>query len=401
MLHQAFLEVVDFPVGAQPVGLRAVALDALHQHAAVPGAVEDGELPTGGNVPPEAPQVGVGQLLLGRRGDGDDAVLARIQRLGDPADGAALACRVVAFEYRHQRMLAHALVVHERRQARLLVGQLGLVGVLLQRLAQVQAFQQTAGAQAGGHRHGMRRRTRPACRFQGRAQALQKNLAHRHVAVIAVAAVHHVPGRIVPAAAADDVLGMPHHLVVGLALLPVQRAEFPAVQRIVGQALQACFHLRAGQVEPELEDQRALVAQHALQALRALDRLIELGVVDLVLDPRLQHLAVPVAEEDAGAPLGRQLPPVAPGRRPGQLLVALHIEGGHLDEARIHPFGEPLDRIPLAGALDAIDQDDHREIRLLAQLVLDFQQGLAQRGQFGFVGFLVDGVADFGGFEHG
>ena len=101
-------------------------------------------------------------------------------------------------------------------------------------------------------------------------------------------------------------LTVPHELVVDLGLLPVERTQAPAGQRVAFQFLEATLHLFLGQVEPELEDQCAFIAEHLLQALGAVDRLVQAWVLDLAMDPALQHLAVPVAEEHAGAPLGRQ-----------------------------------------------------------------------------------------------
>ncbi|MNN31684.1 hypothetical protein D3C81_1453810 [compost metagenome] len=114
----------------------------------------------------------------------------------------------------------------------------------------------------------------------------------------------------------------------------------------------------------------------------------------------MQHLAVPVAEEDADPSLGRQLAPEAPLGRTGKLLVAGLEEALHVDQPRVHPLVEQLDRLALAGALDAVEQHDQRKARLLAQLELRLEQRLAQFGHRGVVGFLVDLVADFGGFEH-
>src|SRR5208337_3808720 len=54
------LEVVDLVVSPFPVALAAKALDALHQHAAVPGAVEDRDMPRLGNAPPKTPEIMMG-----------------------------------------------------------------------------------------------------------------------------------------------------------------------------------------------------------------------------------------------------------------------------------------------------------------------------------------------------
>jgi hypothetical protein len=110
VLHQRVLEVVDLAVGAHPVGFAAEAFDAFDQHAAVPGAVEERKAAAPRQAAPEAPQVGLGALFFGGRGHRDVGVLARIQRTGDAADGAALAGAVVAFEHRHHRQPLEARV---------------------------------------------------------------------------------------------------------------------------------------------------------------------------------------------------------------------------------------------------------------------------------------------------
>ncbi|MNZ37146.1 hypothetical protein D3C78_545880 [compost metagenome] len=235
---------------------------------------------------------------------------------------------------------------------------------------------------------------------QCRLQAFQQDATYRQAAVVRVDALDDMPRRVVTAGAAQHALTKAHETVVGLRLLPVQRADLPAVQRVILERFQPRLHLLLGQVEPELDDQRAFVAQHLLQPLGAGDGLVEHGILEHPVHPPLQHLAVPVAEEHAHPPLRWQGPPVAPGRRAGQLFVGLLVEGEHIDHARVHPLVEQLDRLALAGAFDAVDQHDHREARLLLEFVLGFEQGLAQSGYLGVVSLLVDAVADFGGFEH-
>ncbi len=328
-------------------------------------------------------------------------VLARVQRVGDTADGAALAGRVVALEHRDQRMLAEALVADQPGQARLLGGELLLVGVLVQVLAQVQGVQQATVVQARHQRCGVRLALGALLGGQRGLQPFEEDAADGQGAVALVRAFHHVPGRVVPAGAAQHALAVMHEAVVDLALLPVQRTELPAVLRILLQRLETLLQLFLGEMEPELEEQRAFVAEHALEAFGGIDGLVQLGLLDMPLDPRVEHLAVPVAEEDTGPPLGRQAPPEAPLRRPLQFLVGGTEEALHLDQARVHPLVEELDRLALAGALDAVDQDDHREARLLLELELRLEQRFAQLDDGLLVGVLVDAVANFRGFEHG
>src|SRR6185437_6082217 len=53
--HEGVLEVDDLAVGPHPVRLGGEAFDALDEHAAVPAAVEQGEVPAPRDGAPEAP----------------------------------------------------------------------------------------------------------------------------------------------------------------------------------------------------------------------------------------------------------------------------------------------------------------------------------------------------------
>ena len=75
---QLALELVDLAVGAHPLGLGRKALHALDQHAPVPRAVEQRNLPGFGQAAPEAVQVVALFVVAGGRGDGMDHVAARV-----------------------------------------------------------------------------------------------------------------------------------------------------------------------------------------------------------------------------------------------------------------------------------------------------------------------------------
>src|SRR6476659_978200 len=90
-LGELLLELVDLAVGAHPVELGAELLHALHQHAPVPGAVEDRRLAVSRDVAPEAPQVRLRAFFVGRRGHRDHSEEARVHGLREAPDGAALA----------------------------------------------------------------------------------------------------------------------------------------------------------------------------------------------------------------------------------------------------------------------------------------------------------------------
>ena len=324
-----------------------------------------------------------------------------VQGGGHAPDRAALARRIVAFKHRHQRVTAHAFIAHQPGQTRLLGNQLLLVIVFVQTMGHVQTIEQALAVyrvRQRRHRDGVR------LDFGGIdccLQAFEQDFAHRQAAVIRVHAFNDVPRGEVAAGATNHPLTEMHHLVVGFGLLPVQRADAPAVQRIVLQGFEPGFHLFFRQVKPELQYHRAFIAEQFFQPFSAIDCLIEHRVLELTMHAPLQHLAVPVAEKHPHSPLGRQLTPIAPGRRVRQFFIGLGVEGAHFDQSRVHPLAQQLDGFALASPFDAVDQHNHRRTFLLMQLVLRFEQGLTQRGHFVVVSFFVDDMANFSGFEHG
>ncbi len=93
------LELSDLLVGLLPLALGHVAFHPLHQDPPVPRAVENGELPFGRQLLPEAPHPGIVLLdLVGGR-DGVDLEPARVERLSEPVDQVALAGSVPALQH--------------------------------------------------------------------------------------------------------------------------------------------------------------------------------------------------------------------------------------------------------------------------------------------------------------
>ena len=398
--HELLLEVVDLAVGAHPVVLGAQALDALDQHAPVPGAVEDGDAPVGRQPPPEPPQVGLGQFLVSRRGDGVHLVLARVERAGDAADGAALAGGVHALERDQHRQLAEALVAREQVEPALPFFELVLVFVLGQRLRQVERAQQLAVVERVRRQRGGGRARRRGLRIQSPAQRFEHDAPGGQPAIARVGALDHDPRRVGGAGLAQRAFAHLVELVVQPEMLPVALGHAPARLRVLLQCLQALLLALLGEVEPELEDERALVGEHLLEAHVLFHRLVERGVAGLAVGARQNRLRVPRAEEDANAALGRQLAPEVRHRRVPALVLGRLGQGVGGDVARVHPFLEQVDGLALAGAVHAVDEDEHGKARRVEQLVLRPEQRLAQLRQLALVGALVDRVAKLGGFEH-
>ena len=67
-----------------------------------------------------------------------------------------------------------------------------------------------------------------------------------------------------------------------------------------------------------------------------------------------------------------------------------------MNQPRVQPLVDLVQRLATAGTIHAVDQDQHRAIGTLLQLVLRIQQGLTQRRLLGLVGVLVDNVTELG-----
>ena len=138
------LELVDLVVGPLPVGLAAKSFHPLDQHAAVPGAVEDRDMPGLGNAPPETPEIMMGLFLLRRRGDGHDLVAPRVEAQREPLDVAALAAGVPAFVADHRRNPRKVQLMLGLEQPLVELFALGVIGLPIERKAQIDAVEDRA-----------------------------------------------------------------------------------------------------------------------------------------------------------------------------------------------------------------------------------------------------------------
>ncbi len=98
VVGQHALELVDLAISPPPLRFRGEPFDALHQHAAVPGSVENDDLPMVRKHSPEALKVLLLLLAWRRRGDGMHLEASRIERPAKPPHDAAFSRRVPAFE---------------------------------------------------------------------------------------------------------------------------------------------------------------------------------------------------------------------------------------------------------------------------------------------------------------
>ena len=393
------LKVIDFGVRAQPIGFAAESLDAFDEHAAVPGTIEDADPTDTRNMPPEAPHVRLRTLLLSRRGDRDDLVLARIHGRRDAADAAALAGGIGAFEGQDQRVFLEFRVTQQLGQPPLPLGQLRLIGFLVELLRQIKRRQHVEAVDLGRHRR--RHRVILVTRVgQAFLQRVEYRLAHGQRPVTVVGPFDDDPRRPRRIGHAQDMAGCLLQLVVGLQTRPAFLGHTPSRARIVLDGLETLLLRRFGKVKPELEHQRAFVDQHGLEAVDLVHALVEITLRQLTTDTLGDRIRVPGTGEDADPSLGWQRAPETPHVRALALLVGRRGKSQRREVTWVHPLVEYVDRLAFARAVDTTDQDDDRKLAVLAQIELGVEQRRTQLRLLVAEGFLVNGVAKFCRFEH-
>ena len=154
------------------------------------------------------------------------------------------------------------------------------------------------------------------------------------------------------------------------------------------------------QVDPEFEQHEAFVEQHPLVGARLLQINLECRLVELAREPRRHNFGVPGIQKDADTALRRQCAPVTPRRRSRQLFARTRPECMDANVPWIHPFGELVCRLAAPPAFDAADDEQHRPLLGLRQVVLRVQQRFPQARLLPRVNGLRDHVSDFSGFEH-
>ena len=98
------------------------------------------------------------------------------------------------------------------------------------------------------------------------AQCLEDQLADGEAAVTAVRPGNDQPGGLGRAGHRKRSLGGGVQIVVALVVRPVARGDAPARLRVLARRLSRSRCWLPGQVDPELEHQRALVNEHPLEA---------------------------------------------------------------------------------------------------------------------------------------
>ena len=201
--------------------------------------------------------------------------------------------------------------------------------------------------------------------------------------------------------------GLPHRLLGGLdesvvhpPVLPLLLADPPAGERILLQLAQPALLLTLSEMHPELEDEGVVRGQRALELHGAIEPAREIRLAAVPVDAIENRPRVPRAQEQADASARRQVAPVAPVFGPVPLLVRRLTEGARDQPAWIHPLAEQVDRLAFSRAIDAGEDDDHRERRRARQAALHVEQFAAQRELLFLVVSLVDLASELRRFEH-
>ena len=399
--RELLLELVDLGVGAHPVGFGAETFDPLDEDAPVPAAIVDGELPLARHVAPESPQVRLGALFVGGCRDRDGVIVAGIERRRDAADGPAFAGGIHPLEYADDVSIGEFRIAHRQRQTPLELADPCIERLLFDLLRKVHPAEQVQFVDRAHDRRGLRLLSGSAGRrLQARAQGFKQRVAYGQRAIFGVRTLHHGPGCVRRARAAQGVLADAVKALEVLEKIPVALGDAPAGLRILLQRAQTLLLLLFGKVEPELEDQRAFVGEHALKVLDFLDRARQLVGARTLEHPIDDRCGVPRAEQHPDAPLGRQGAPVSPHRGTLALLVRRIVEGERMDVSRIHPRVEQVHGFALAGPAYTGDQNDYGEGPVLRQLELGGEQVGTQSRHPLFIFVLGNLVAQLRRFEH-
>src|SRR4051794_31845264 len=219
------------------------------------------------------------------------------------------------------------------------------------------------------------------------AQPLRDRRHHGQPREPLVVGRDHEPGRLRGGGRADRVLVGRLVLVPVLPLGDVAGRELPVFPGLVEAGEEALLLLRLRHVEEELEDQRALPRQVALEGRDVAaaflpdvrrDQLVRqlLGAQHTLVDAHHQHLLVVGAVEDPDPPTLRQAARRAPQEVVVQLLGRRLLERVDLHALRVDARHDVLDRTVLAGRVHRLENQQHRPAVLGVELGLQLGEPL-------------------------
>src|SRR3954452_10434077 len=152
-----------------------------------------------------------------------------------------------------------------------------------------------------------------------------------------------MPGGVGVSGAGDHVLDSLHVLVALVAVPPILVGQLPRFQRVLLALLEALQLLLLGDVEPELDQDRALVGERALKAVYLVIRAQPLLAGRVLLDPLDEHPPIPRAVEHGHPSPTRQIGPEAPEEVMALLVMGRCRELHDPNVPRIDLGYQPLD----------------------------------------------------------
>ena len=397
-LHQLRFEVIDLVVGALPFGGLRETLDALHQDAAVPGAVEDHDLPLGRHITPEAPQVVVAPLLLGRSRDGDHREVTSFQSAGDATDDATLAGGVPPLERQHCGDPLFAGLDGQPMQAGLLFGQfLAIVG-LVEALGEVHPGQDIRLAVEITEDGRCHRRAGVSLLLEPRGERRQDRPRDGQVAVAIISGFHDRPRRTRSACLAQNPLGDRQHRSHLVQRRPVTGVDLPTSIRVLLGLLELLALLLRGRVQEELQHQGTVGDQLLLHGGDVVEPLAEVRLTDLAIRAHRSG-SHQTAREDRRTALLRDGTPQPPQLGSRRLFLGQIQEHPRAGVTGIHPLVESVDHFVGRDPVVARDPDDDREVGV-PQVVLGVDQTQPKIRNGLLELRLADRVSDLCNFQH-
>jgi hypothetical protein len=321
-----------------------------------------------------------------------------IESSGHAANGPTLAGCIHPFEHEHRRKAPETPALSEQRQATLLLLELLLVVLLVESEREIQRAhdRQPLDARCGD---GWLCRLSVAL-AEAALKRRQQRLSGVPVSVATIDAFEHQPRCVRRVGLAQQSCARRAVIVIALELFPILLVHPVARLLVRPELLEPALLGLLGEVKPEFDNARPFVREHLFKAPTLGERRHEFSLPAFSERASLDRVRIPGAREDPDLSSRRQAPPEAPHGRAFPFLVARRTDSVHLDEARIHPLRQDLDRFTLAGARNATEHDDDGESGEAQDLHLCVQQLFAQPWEFLPVCGLVERVAEFCRFEH-
>ena len=252
----------------------------------------------------------------------------------------------------------------------------------------------------GGTRGRLCSNPRTAVLLHGLGDGVADRRGNGDAAVRFVFALDDEPRRFDRAGVAHRLFGGRDEAVVHAPVLPLLLRHAPSRERILLQLAQPPPLLILAKVHPELQDERAVGGERALELDDVIEPPVEVGFGAVAVDAIENRPRIPRAEEQPDAPFRRQIAPVAPVLRTLALFVRRVAERAGDDPPWIHPLAEQVHRLALAGAVDAGEDDDDREVRRARQPALNIEELLAELERLLLVISFLDLVSELRRFEH-